>query len=160
MGSLRPTSGPESHSSVYRFAPFSPRTVCGHSVMLSGKEAAGTDQESQGTAPSSMLLPPPPFSPLWPAGSYLLRISQSCSQLSLTWGQAALHPAPSSAHFLGHRQPQTTLTAATTLSRNSKVTCRRPPLLLGTSRNTAPGRRTTEIHKPGVTFFYKVLGAR
>lgn len=117
MGSLRPTGGPESHSSVYRFAPFSPRTACGHSVMLSGKEAAGTGQESQGTAPSSMLLPPPPLSALWPAGSYLLRISQSCSQLSLTWGQAAFHPAPSSAHFLGHRQPQTTLTAATTLSR-------------------------------------------
>lgn len=42
----------------------------------------------------------------------------------------------------------------------TKVTSQRLPLLLGTSRNTAPGHRTIEIHKPGVTFFYKVLGAQ
>lgn len=44
-------------------------------------------------------------------------------------------------------------------SLQTKVTSQKSPLLLGTSRNTAPGHRTTEIHKPGVTFFYKVLGS-
>lgn len=82
---------------VYRFVPFSLHSVCSY-------------------------LPQPhpahsPFLPLWPDGFYILRIPQSGSQLSLTQQPATLYPAPSSAHFLGHWQPQTTPTAATTLSR-------------------------------------------
>jgi hypothetical protein len=73
---------------------------------------------------------------------------------------AASHPAPCTLKCSFSGSPAATdHTDCSHHSLQTKVTSQKSPLLLGTSRNTAPGHRTTEIHKPGVTFFYKVLGS-
>lgn len=125
------------------------------------KQESCRDRLITGIPPSRGSCPPHP-TPLLPRfclyGLLPPENSPSCSQLSVTCSPSTLHPAPSSVHFLGHWQPQTTLVAATTFFRPKSLAHDSTSAWHFPKHGTWP-----QDHKNAQAcgdFFYKVLGAQ